>query len=78
MNEIVVKAAKIDEMASRLETMLVHELMMRVEVLEDKATTTGGFERRDSSTSSVTRMEERIKGLDKTQQAIVLDGLINV
>ena len=48
MNEIATKADRIDEMAGRLEAMPIPELMTRVEVLEDRATTAGGFEHRDS------------------------------
>lgn len=36
INEIVNKVDRIDEMASCLEAMLVHELIVRVEALEDK------------------------------------------
>ena len=50
LNEITAKADMTDEMASRLETMSICELMNRVKILEDKATSAGGFECRDSST----------------------------
>ena len=71
MTEIAAKVDRIDEMAGHLEEMPVRELMSSVEALEDKATTSGGFEHRNSSTGSVARMEERIEGLDDAQQAIV-------
>lgn len=51
--------------------MSIRELMVRVEVLEDKATTVGDFECGDSSMGSVVQMEERIEGLENAQQPIV-------
>ena len=48
MNEIFAKADKIDEMVGHLEAMPVRQLMFRVEALEDKVITYGGFEHRDS------------------------------
>ena len=70
MNEIAAKADRMDEMASCLEAMPVCKLMNMVEVLEDKATTVGGFESRDSSTGSIVRVEEHVEGLNNVQQAI--------
>ena len=70
MNKISTKVDKIDKMAGRLEAMSVHELMVRDEALEDKATTVVGFEREDSSLGSIAQMKECIKGLDSAQQAI--------
>ena len=58
-------------MVGRLEVILFHELMATVEPLEEKATTTGGFKHRDSSTGFVARMEEHIKSLENSQQAII-------
>ena len=49
MNGIAAKADIINEMAGRLEAMFVRELMIRVEALEDKATTAGGYECGDNS-----------------------------
>ena len=71
MNEIIAKADRINEMTSHLEEMFVCELMIRVEALEDKATTTGSFKHRDSSTAFAARMEESIEGLNNAQQAII-------
>ncbi|XP_022981546.1 uncharacterized protein LOC111480631 [Cucurbita maxima] len=71
MNEIAIKADKINEMTGRLEAMSVRELMIRVETLEEKAATVGGFEYGDSSTGFVARMEERIEDLKDNQQTIV-------
>ena len=51
--------------------MSIRELMVRVEVLEDKAIIVGNFERGDSSMGSVVQMEERIEGLKNAQQPIV-------
>ena len=45
--------------------------MIRVEALEDKTTTVGGIERRDSLMSFVARIEEHVEGLDNAQQVIV-------
>ncbi|KAG7029886.1 hypothetical protein SDJN02_08229, partial [Cucurbita argyrosperma subsp. argyrosperma] len=58
MNEISAKADRINEMAGRLEAMPVRELMTRVEVLEDEATTVGGFEHRDSLTGFQSAMPQ--------------------
>ena len=70
MNEIAAKASRINEMASGLEAMPARELMIKVEALEDKATSVGGFKRRDSSIGSVAQMEEWVEGLDNAQQGI--------
>lgn len=51
--------------------MSIHELMVRVEALEDKITTAGVFECGASSMDSVAWMEEHIEDLDNAQQAIV-------
>lgn len=70
-NEIAAKANRIDEMVGRLETMPVHELLVKLDALEDKATISSGFEHSDSSMDFVTLMEEHIEGLDNAQQVIV-------
>ena len=64
MNEIVAKADRIDEMAGRIEAILVHKLMVRVEALENKPITVDCFEHGDSSMGSVAQMEKCIKNLD--------------
>lgn len=71
MNEIAIKAYRLNEMTDRLEAMPTHELIIRVETLENKATTDGDFKCRDSSTGSVAQMEAQVEGLNKAQQLIV-------
>ena len=67
MNEIVAKTNRINEMTGFIEAMSIPKLMIRVEALENKATTTDCFKRRDSSTGFVVRMEEHIENLDNVQ-----------
>ena len=71
MSEIDVKVNRIDELADRLETMPVCELMVRIEALEDKAITSGGFENGDSSTSTIVLVKKCIEGFDNDEQVIV-------
>ena len=71
MNEIVVKTNKIDKMAGHLKAMPVVELMIGVKALEDKDTTTGGFECRNSSMAFIAQTEELIDSLDNAQQVMV-------
>ena len=54
-------------MVDRLEAMPIHALMVRVEPLEDKVTTVGGFECGDNFMGSVARMEEHIEAQDNAQ-----------
>ena len=44
INEIATKVEKIDEMVGCVEAMFIPELMVRIEVLENKATNVGGSE----------------------------------
>lgn len=53
MNEIATKADKIDEIVGYLEAMSIRELMLRVESIEEKAITVGGFEHEDNLTSYI-------------------------
>lgn len=69
--ELAPKAVMINEITNHLEAMSVHELIIMVKALEDKATIASSFECKNNSTNFIPRMGERVEGLNNIQQAFV-------
>ncbi|KAA0060455.1 uncharacterized protein E6C27_scaffold22G002820 [Cucumis melo var. makuwa] len=71
LKEIFEKADTIDVVASRVEELLIQELLTRVDTLEANAGSTGNNEYEDSSSNFVAQMEERVNELDSSQKTLL-------
>ena len=73
LEEVSERAAAVDAVSGRLDGLPIQDLLARVDMLESQIQRIGNvpYERGDSSSGSVARMEERVMELDNSQKDII-------